>query len=648
MNKLLLIISVFIFAFSLSAQSTFVGPEKCLQCHSSMAGWRSSMHANGYSDVTDDSKTMQDKYGVVNDYDQNGVDDFHDGLNFNNVSGTVFDVFKPNAPILAYSANDGYTITIGDLTMRVLVTYGGSGLYKQRYALVVPCADGNSADLYVSPIQYNEATDEYVLYHASDWYDGSNLPIYTAASTKTDISGNSRSFTKGCAGCHVTGLVVNAKDANGEWTHSGGAIDQSTIASYTDNNIFDIDSDGVKEQMNVGCEACHGPGSVHAAAPSKDNMSNPATDLTVEEANNMCGMCHSRGKSLPNNTFSYAYHDDTMQNWSIGELVDDVYTDGGGYYGDNVDEAKVRSSRQHHQQFRDLYESSKPTFAYHQVACYECHDMHNDKVHHVKESVVETDSTGADIVIATASENNTLCLSCHATHGAFEDIPVEWVADYANHVADIGAVVTVHSKHPYDPEGTGSSNCTKCHNPRTNKSAVHYDIISHTFETIPPEKTKNFNMPNACAVSCHMQDDLTFGIDFSNDNLSDWSEATDLALADSLMKYYGPGGIWWDYNATAIDLPTQTMPTEYILSQNYPNPFNPVTNIEFEIPKATQVTLTVYNVVGQLVTTLIDNQEMIAGKKLMILDASNFSSGIYFYTLKAGNISLSKKMMLIR
>ncbi|MCK5087017.1 MAG: hypothetical protein KAQ90_05825, partial [Melioribacteraceae bacterium] len=175
---------LFIFA-GISLAQTYVGPEKCLTCHGPMvkdaSGWRTSMHANGYSDVTDDSRTMVIHQGIVCDYDENGVDDFHDGLNFNNIS-SAFDPFKPNAPILNYSAENGYTVTIGEVTMRVYLTYGGSGLYKQRYAVRIPASDGTpSADWYISPIQYNEKTHEYVLYHADDYWvynDGtpSNVP----------------------------------------------------------------------------------------------------------------------------------------------------------------------------------------------------------------------------------------------------------------------------------------------------------------------------------------------------------------------------------------------------------------------------------------------------------------------------------------
>ena len=528
-----------------SSQPRYVGPEKCLMCHNNPAlgdktGWRTSMHANGYSIVLDDAHTMQNLYGIINDYDQNGVDDFHDGLDFNAIS-SVFDPYKPNAPVLNYSAENGYTIKIGEVTHRVYLTYGGSGLYKQRYGVRINTAQGESKDIYISPIQYNEKTHEYVLYHASAWYDANKQPIYTAASTLVDAAGNNRSLSKGCAGCHVTGLSLR-QDENGEWIAKGGDIDPTTLGMYADKtNVFDLDGDGDLEQINTGCETCHGPGSEHAMTGDKTKIINPA-DLSADEANNLCGMCHSRGKSLPNNTFSFPYHDDTMTGWTIGDMVADFYTDGGGYWGDGV------NSKKHHQQFYDFYKSPKPTFQFHKVTCFECHDVHNTEKHHIRTEMEETDSAGNPLTIATDNDNNTLCLSCHATHGPFAAISKEMVADLANNEGAIAAIVKQHTNHNYDPtndDGTGgSSRCSKCHNPKIAKSAIPYDIHSHTFEAISPEKTLEYDMPNSCAVSCHNKNAYTFGVDMSGDTFTDWSEQTDKDMAESLLFWYE--NMWFD------------------------------------------------------------------------------------------------------
>ncbi|MDP3829936.1 MAG: YCF48-related protein [Ignavibacteriaceae bacterium] len=89
------------------------------------------------------------------------------------------------------------------------------------------------------------------------------------------------------------------------------------------------------------------------------------------------------------------------------------------------------------------------------------------------------------------------------------------------------------------------------------------------------------------------------------------------------------------------------IPSEFSLSQNYPNPFNPVTTISWQLPVSSHVTLKVYDVLGKEVATLINN-EFEAGSHSVNFDASNFSSGIYFYELRAGNFIQSKKMLLMK
>ena len=89
------------------------------------------------------------------------------------------------------------------------------------------------------------------------------------------------------------------------------------------------------------------------------------------------------------------------------------------------------------------------------------------------------------------------------------------------------------------------------------------------------------------------------------------------------------------------------MPTKYALEQNYPNPFNPTTVIRYSIPKAGNVELKVYNVLGVEVANLVSKHQD-AGNYQVTFDASKLSSGIYFYTLKTNNILLTKKMTLVK
>ena len=92
---------------------------------------------------------------------------------------------------------------------------------------------------------------------------------------------------------------------------------------------------------------------------------------------------------------------------------------------------------------------------------------------------------------------------------------------------------------------------------------------------------------------------------------------------------------------------TTVQPTAYMLEQNYPNPFNPSTSISYSLPGAGMVSLKVYNLVGQEVTTLINGYKE-AGQYNVTFNASNLASGVYFYRLESGSFNVVKKMMLIK
>jgi len=89
-------------------------------------------------------------------------------------------------------------------------------------------------------------------------------------------------------------------------------------------------------------------------------------------------------------------------------------------------------------------------------------------------------------------------------------------------------------------------------------------------------------------------------------------------------------------------------PSEIRLNQNYPNPFNPQTTIEFQLPQTMEITLAVYNALGQQVSVLAQNSVFTAGAHLLEFDASSFPSGIYFYQLRAGDFNLLRKMTLLK
>jgi hypothetical protein len=98
---------------------------------------------------------------------------------------------------------------------------------------------------------------------------------------------------------------------------------------------------------------------------------------------------------------------------------------------------------------------------------------------------------------------------------------------------------------------------------------------------------------------------------------------------------------------TAVKIPSLQIPVSFELLQNYPNPFNPVTTIEYSIPNTEYVVLTVYDILGRTIVTIVD-KEQDAGRYILMFDASKLSSGMYFYTITAGNFKATKKLTLMK
>ncbi|GEM_PF-6802961 len=91
----------------------------------------------------------------------------------------------------------------------------------------------------------------------------------------------------------------------------------------------------------------------------------------------------------------------------------------------------------------------------------------------------------------------------------------------------------------------------------------------------------------------------------------------------------------------------KSIPTKFQLSENYPNPFNPSTTIKYALPKAAEVQLTVYNLLGRQVRTLVNGSQK-AGYHRVQFDAASLTSGIYFYRIEAGSFSKTRKMLLVK
>jgi Secretion system C-terminal sorting domain len=150
------------------------------------------------------------------------------------------------------------------------------------------------------------------------------------------------------------------------------------------------------------------------------------------------------------------------------------------------------------------------------------------------------------------------------------------------------------------------------------------------------------------------------GVFHSSDSGTSWTpvnsgianlEVRSLAvLGTNLFAGNFEDGVWkrpLSEMITSTDPAASELPNAFLLQQNFPNPFNPSTTIRYELPKASHVTLKVYNTLGQEVATLVDAVEE-PGYKSIQWDATELASGVYFYRLRAGDFVQTRKLLLAK
>lgn len=150
------------------------------------------------------------------------------------------------------------------------------------------------------------------------------------------------------------------------------------------------------------------------------------------------------------------------------------------------------------------------------------------------------------------------------------------------------------------------------------------------------------------------------GVIYTDDGGQNWHSANTGFVGTPTMNAFGVfgdnlfvgtygSGIWWRpfLDITDVSENTGSLPRTVQLLQNYPNPFNPATTIEFYLPNSSFVTLKIFDSLGKEVVNLINESKSIGHHRIQF-DASNLSSGIYFYELKANDFVNTKKLLLVK
>jgi predicted CXXCH cytochrome family protein len=295
----------------------------------------------------------------------------------------------------------------------VAFTYGSR--WKQRYFTK------RGDDYFPLPAQWEIKGKRWLPYRAeagTDWW----LPFYGPANMD-------RPTGPTCDGCHSVNYNIATKQVT-EW--------------------------------NVGCEKCHGPGSEHAAHPTRTNVVNPQT-LDYVRGNDTCIQCHSQGRSTLTPSAGHAY--DWPVGYEPGKRLADFW---------NLEELKPgvtnffqfadETAHKNRMQGNDFTQSNM----YHrQMRCFDCHQVHSN----------------SPSLVPVAS--NQLCLSCHD--------------QTKTNPAGLMSTVQEHTHHA---EKSVGSQCVACHMPKIEQTIKDNFVSAHTFRFISPGETERSGIPNPC-TSCH-------------------------------------------------------------------------------------------------------------------------------------------------
>lgn len=388
--------------------------------------------------------------------------------------------------------------TSGTLDRKLDAVYGG-GVNKQRYLTKV----GSASDFfYVTlPLQFNqEGSDSRTDRTSKVWRDYNSAYWYSEATKTLGVpSDRNKSFEKNCMSCHALGVKIDPTTFKAQ-----------TVADPYFGD-FDYDGDGVAEELNIGCETCHGPGSAHWDEGGRGKHIVSPRLLTPEREAMVCGQCHSRplGKLKTDSPVdangrmfvaggsrdffleNHAGGLDKSGNPKLDATAADLWGDGA------TETSQGNHSKAHHQQYTDFIRSKLYKNATELMTCSSCHDPH-------RRTVTAEGAPIARQLRKDPNDNAQLCGQCHeAGQAALEA-----------HVKAVGIYYPASGTHSHST----SARCVDCHMPKTAQTGASQpsgivgddtlheyawsDVTSHVFDVPLKAASIAKKMPTAYTNPC--------------------------------------------------------------------------------------------------------------------------------------------------
>lgn len=407
-------------------QATYVGSKTCGNCHAKdHKNWKQTWHANMHRDF--------DPGIVMPDF--NNVE-----IGFKDLEIDAPDKKKVKISPSVKLSRDGdvFSFTLIDKdnpdnnrTYPIAYVFGGN--WNQHFEAKVGSA------YYPTPMRWVVEDKQWTNKPFNNFWwiaDGTT----DARPRKPEEMPKTKTGDASCDGCHTTGLTVAKDKDSGRWVSQ-------------------------KVELGIGCESCHGPGSLHASTRKKGDIVNPVK-LNAVQQNQVCGQCHSRVTNKDEKDISYpvgfvAGNTDLPEKvtfWDHSSNPKNFWSN--GFAGKN------------RQQYHDVQFGGHTKAG---VTCVTCHDVHST-------------AKGNGQVRA---EKNKLCVQCHTASAKM----------FAG-----------------SPMALKGANCTDCHMARianrsgaTKKAKEHWDVSSHTFAIVMPQEAEKLKMKSSCDT-CHSgTDNMTKG-----------------------------------------------------------------------------------------------------------------------------------------